>query len=93
MRKEEAEAVAQALLQPGRQTQQASQTQAHMRSEQIQSRGQRAWRTFAALGFLSGGAIGHFGYGNLTMGLIVGAAAGSVLGAVARAVVKRGPVP
>ena len=89
MRKEEAEAAAEALLQPEKQRQQAFQARAQSPSELLRSPGQRAWKAFALLGLLSGGVIGHFVYGNLASGLMLGAAAGSVVGAVARAAVNR----
>ena len=93
MRKEQAESAAEALLQPLRQQQEAVQTNAQMRSAWLQSRGQLAWRVFAVLGLVSGGAIGHFAFGRLTLGLIVGAAAGSIVGALARALVGQRPAP
>lgn len=93
MRREEAEAAADALLQPERERQRKMEAHAQMRFAWLQSRGQRVWRMLAILGFLSGGAIGHFVFGKLTMGLIMGAAAGSALGAIARALVNRRSAP
>lgn len=93
MRKEQAEATADALLQPLRQQQEAELVAAQRQSAQLEGRGQRAWRVFALLGLASGGAIGHFVFGKLTMGLIMGLAAGSVVGALARALVNRRRAP
>ena len=93
MRKEQAEVAADALLQPLKQQQEAAQVNAQMRSAWLQSRGQLAWRVCAILGLVAGGAIGHFSFGKLTIGLIMGMAAGSVVGALARTVVNRRPAP
>ena len=93
MRREQTEAAADALLQPQVERQRSVAATAQLRSAYLQSRGQLAWRVLALLGLLAGGSIGHFAYGKLTMGLIMGMAAGSIVGAIARALINRRSAP
>lgn len=68
-----------------------SKTQSHGKHgpTRLYRMGQILLAIFALLGVVIGGAIGHYLFGRLGVGFIIGSAVGIMLGVSARALVRR----
>jgi hypothetical protein len=97
MNKQQAETVAEALLQPERERQRALQGRHEVRWAWFHGPGHRAFRISLLIGVVSGGVVGPFVHADALLGLFAGLFAGFALGGavgvLARLVVERRSMP
>jgi hypothetical protein len=93
VKKEQAEAVAEALLQPGRKEQSEFAHRAETKSSYLQSRERKVWALLALIGLATGAILGHFAFGQIGNGTLLGFAVGSIVGVLLRGFVRRRRAP